>query len=101
MKISHILVAWLLASLAMLAGAQNLATVPPLQARVTDNVGMLDANMRLSQARAEAVVQALVKTHGIAAAQLRSFGNGPYAPVAANDNDSGRAKNRRVELVKQ
>lgn len=67
----------------------------------TDNVGTLDANMKLSQARAEAVVQALVKTHGVAAARLKSFGNGPYAPVAANDNESGRAKNRRVELVKQ
>ncbi len=67
----------------------------------TDNVGALDANMKLSQDRAEAVVQALVKSHGIAAARLRSFGAGPYAPVASNDNDAGRARNRRVELVKQ
>jgi hypothetical protein len=67
----------------------------------TDNVGALDANMKLSQDRAEAVVQALVKTHGIAAARLKSHGAGPYAPVATNDSDAGRAKNRRVELVKQ
>jgi outer membrane protein OmpA-like peptidoglycan-associated protein len=67
----------------------------------TDNVGALDGNMRLSQARAEAVVQALVQTHGIAAARLKAFGSGPYSPVASNDADAGRAKNRRVELVKQ
>lgn len=67
----------------------------------TDTVGSLESNMKLSQDRAEAVVQALVKTHGIAAARLKSFGAGPYAPVASNDNDPGRAKNRRVELVKQ
>lgn len=67
----------------------------------TDNVGTLESNMKLSQARAEAVVQALVKNQGIAAARLKSFGNGPYAPVASNDTEEGRAKNRRVELVKQ
>ncbi|MBI3792927.1 MAG: OmpA family protein [Gemmatimonadetes bacterium] len=67
----------------------------------TDNQGALEGNMTLSQARAQAVVQALVKTHGIAAARLRAFGNGPYAPVGSNDAEEGRAKNRRVELVKQ
>jgi OmpA-OmpF porin, OOP family len=67
----------------------------------TDNVGGLDANQKLSQARAEAVVQALVQTHGIAAARLRGCGDGPTAPVASNDSEEGRAKNRRVELVKQ
>lgn len=67
----------------------------------TDNVGAVDANMKLSQDRAQAVVGALVKTHGIAVARLKAFGNGPYAPVASNDADEGRAKNRRVELVKQ
>jgi outer membrane protein OmpA-like peptidoglycan-associated protein len=67
----------------------------------TDNVGSLDANMKLSKDRADAVVQALVKTRGIDASRLKPFGNGPYAPVASNDSDEGRAKNRRVELVKQ
>jgi outer membrane protein OmpA-like peptidoglycan-associated protein len=62
---------------------------------------MLEANMKLSQDRAEAVVQTLVGKHGVAAARLKSFGNGPYAPVASNDSEEGRAKNRRVELVKQ
>lgn len=67
----------------------------------TDNVGTLDANMKLSQERAESVVAELVRTHGVAAARLKAFGNGPYAPVASNDAEPGRAKNRRVELVKQ
>lgn len=66
----------------------------------TDTVGSVDANVALSQARAEAVVQALVRG-GIAAARLKSFGNGPFAPVASNATDAGRARNRRVELVKQ
>ncbi len=67
----------------------------------TDTVGSVESNLTLSQARAEAVVQALVRDHGIAAARLRAFGCGPFAPVAANDTDEGRARNRRVELVKQ
>jgi outer membrane protein OmpA-like peptidoglycan-associated protein len=67
----------------------------------TDNVGTMDANLKLSQARAEAVVQALVAKHAIAATRLRAAGVGPLAPVASNDAEEGRAKNRRVELVKQ
>ena len=67
----------------------------------TDNVASLDLNMRLSKARAEAVAQALVSKHGIAASRLSGQGAGPLLPVASNDNDEGRAKNRRVELVKQ
>jgi OmpA-OmpF porin, OOP family len=84
--------------------AKMLAADPALKVYVvghTDNVGALDANMKLSQDRAAAVMQALVTAHGIAAARLKSFGAGPYAPVASNDGDAGRAKNRRVELVKQ
>ncbi len=46
-------------------------------------------------------MQALVRDHGIAAGRLRSYGCGPYAPVASNDTEDGKAKNRRVELVKQ
>jgi outer membrane protein OmpA-like peptidoglycan-associated protein len=38
---------------------------------------------------------------GIGAGRLKAFGNGPYAPVASNDAEAERAKNRRVELVKQ
>jgi outer membrane protein OmpA-like peptidoglycan-associated protein len=67
----------------------------------TDNVGDVAANIKLSQDRGEAVLQALVRDHGIAAARLRSYGCGQFAPVASNDSEEGRAKNRRVELVKQ
>ncbi len=67
----------------------------------TDNVASLDLNTKLSQARAEAVVQALVGKHGIAAARLIGRGAGPLAPVASNDSEDGRSRNRRVELVKQ
>ena len=67
----------------------------------TDNVGAFDYNLGLSERRAAAVVKALTATHGIAAARLRPAGVGMLAPVAPNDNDDGRSKNRRVELVKQ
>ncbi len=67
----------------------------------TDNVAALDLNMRLSQARAEAVVQALVSQHGIAPNRLIGRGVGPLAPVTVNDTEEGRSKNRRVELVRQ
>jgi OOP family OmpA-OmpF porin len=67
----------------------------------TDSVAALDLNLKLSQARAEAVVQSLVAEHGIAAARLIGRGVGPLAPVASNDTEEGRARNRRVELVKQ
>lgn len=67
----------------------------------TDNVASLDFNVKLSEARADAVVQALVARHGIAAARLTARGVGPLAPIASNDSDAGRARNRRVEIVKQ
>jgi len=66
----------------------------------TDNVGGLAANMELSKQRAAAVVKALT-TLGVAATRLAPYGDGPYAPVASNDAEEGRAQNRRVELVKQ
>jgi len=57
--------------------------------------------MKLSQARAEAVVQALTKSHSVSATRLKAQGAGPIAPVATNRTEEGRAKNRRVELVEQ
>jgi outer membrane protein OmpA-like peptidoglycan-associated protein len=65
----------------------------------TDMTGALAHNMTLSQARARAVVDVLVKSHGIAAGRLEGHGVGPLAPVAVNTSEAGRAKNRRVELV--
>ncbi len=66
----------------------------------TDNQGAFDHNLRLSQNRAAAVVAALGRI-GVDANRLKAFGAGPTAPVASNDTEQGRAKNRRVELVAQ
>jgi outer membrane protein OmpA-like peptidoglycan-associated protein len=66
----------------------------------TDSVGSLESNLKLSSDRAASVVRALT-ARGIAASRLKSAGVGPYAPVASNDTDTGKAKNRRVELVQQ
>lgn len=43
--------------------------------------------------------RALTSKHAIAGNRLLSFGAGPYAPMASNKDEDGRAKNRRVELV--
>ena len=67
----------------------------------TDNVGVLAQNLDLSKRRAQAVVTALTTTYKVAAARLHADGVGPLAPVASNDGEAGRAKNRRVEIVKQ
>ncbi|MGQ9777693.1 MAG: OmpA family protein [Thermodesulfobacteriota bacterium] len=67
----------------------------------TDNVGGLDYNMKLSQQRADAVVKELVSKYKIAQERLKAGGVGPLAPVTSNDTEEGKAKNRRVELVKQ
>jgi OmpA-OmpF porin, OOP family len=84
--------------------AKLLSQTPTLKLYVvghTDSTGVLAANMDLSKRRAEAVVQTLVAKHKVAAARLTAMGCGPLAPVAPNDAEEGRAKNRRVELVKQ
>ncbi len=67
----------------------------------TDNVGSLAANIDLSKRRAEAVAAALARDYGIARDRLTANGVASLAPVASNDNDGGKAKNRRVELVLQ
>lgn len=67
----------------------------------TDNVGKINYNMKLSRARAEAVVNELVTKYGVAEDRLTPFGVGPLAPVASNETEEGRALNRRVELVKE
>jgi OmpA-OmpF porin, OOP family len=66
----------------------------------TDNVGSFESNLKLSSDRAASVVKALT-ARGIPALRLKSAGVGPYSPVASNDTDEGKAKNRRVEFVKQ
>lgn len=67
----------------------------------TDNTGSFDTNMKLSKERADAVAKELVSKHGINAARLKPHGVSSLAPVASNDTEDGKAKNRRVELVKQ
>ena len=62
----------------------------------TDSVGPDDYNMQLSQRRAQAVVDVLVKDHGIAPQRLNAVGFGETKPVASNDTKEGRAENRRV-----
>ncbi len=65
----------------------------------TDNQGGLDYNIDLSKRRAASVTSAL-SASGIAAARLVPQGVGMAAPVSTNDTEEGRAKNRRVEMVK-
>lgn len=65
----------------------------------TDNVGDADANKALSLARANSVASA-VSTGGIDPARLTTAGYGQERPIADNRSEEGRAKNRRVELVK-
>ncbi len=67
----------------------------------TDGVGALAGNVALSKRRAASVVAELTAKHGIAASRLRADGVGPLVPLATNDTIEGRAKNRRVDLVKQ
>lgn len=65
----------------------------------TDNRGDAAHNQALSEGRARAVVSALTG-QGIEAARLTAQGFGDTQPVADNSSDEGRARNRRVELVK-
>lgn len=64
----------------------------------TDNVGTADANVGLSQRRAESVRSYLV-SQGIDAARLTSMGAGESVPVADNESAAGRQQNRRVEVI--
>lgn len=66
----------------------------------TDNVGTAASNKTLSEQRAKAVLDAVVK-QGIAANRMTAIGWGQDKPVADNRTEEGRAKNRRVEIVKK
>ena len=67
----------------------------------TDNIGGDQYNLDLSQRRAEAVKSALVTRYHIAAARLTPQGFGATRPKEPNDTLAGRARNRRVELVRE
>lgn len=65
----------------------------------TDNTGDFNANVTLSKERANAVIQTLVKEHGVEQKQLIPYGVGSASPQMSNATDEGKARNRRVELV--
>jgi outer membrane protein OmpA-like peptidoglycan-associated protein len=78
-----------------------LATYPNLTLQVegyTDSVGSDEYNLKLSQERATAV-QAFLISQGVQPGSISSQGYGKADPVADNGTNSGRAENRRVELV--
>ena len=82
--------------------AKLLKSEPALRLHVvghTDNQGKSDYNLDLSRRRAASVVAELTSKYGIPATRLDAFGCGIYSPVASNEAEEGRAKNRRVELV--
>jgi OmpA-OmpF porin, OOP family len=82
--------------------AKLLAGQPQLNVFIvghTDNQGNFDYNLDLSRRRAEAIAAELAKSYRIAQPRLRTAGVGFLAPVGSNATESGRALNRRVELV--
>lgn len=66
----------------------------------TDDQGDNASNLKLSDSRAKAVMDAIV-AKGISSDRLKSVGFGEEQPIADNSTEEGRAKNRRVELVKK
>jgi outer membrane protein OmpA-like peptidoglycan-associated protein len=80
--------------------AAILKAFPGIQIKIggyTDNTGSQEMNMKLSQARAEAVAKA-VAALGVDAARLDAEGYGPQHPVASNDTEEGRSQNRRIDV---
>jgi outer membrane protein OmpA-like peptidoglycan-associated protein len=75
---------------------------PDWQVRVegfTDSTGNAASNLKLSEERAESVANWLAD-HGVDRSRLTTKGYGEDRPVASNDTEAGRRKNRRVELVR-
>jgi outer membrane protein OmpA-like peptidoglycan-associated protein len=84
--------------------ASTLQKYPDLKILIeghTDNVGSPASNLTLSDARAAAVKAALVADFGVAAARMTTKGLGDTKPSVPNTTPTGRAQNRRVEIVKQ
>jgi len=80
-----------------------MTTNPPWRLSVeghTDNIGGDAYNQALSERRAAAVKQALVERYLISADRLTTVGYGSTRPKEPNDTLEGRARNRRVELVR-
>lgn len=64
----------------------------------TDNVGVRAANLALSKARAQAVIDYMVERHREARTRFIAIGNGPDVPVADNKTNEGRELNRRTDF---
>ena len=67
----------------------------------TDSKGTFAYNRKLSADRAQTVVDTLRQDYGVASERVEAYGVGPLSPVFSNNDDGGRAKNRRVELVER
>jgi outer membrane protein OmpA-like peptidoglycan-associated protein len=65
----------------------------------TDASGSLEANIALSERRAEAVAEALIDRYGVDPSRVAARGVGFLAPRATNQTEEGRQKNRRVEVI--
>ncbi|HEX7810976.1 MAG TPA: OmpA family protein [Burkholderiales bacterium] len=65
----------------------------------TDNTGDRDYNQKLSEQRAEAVADSLVRDHGVSADRVKAVGYGDSRPIADNRTAAGRAQNRRVDAA--
>ena len=81
--------------------AQVMKDNPDLKVAVvgnTDNTGDFKYNLQLSERRAKAFADALVKD-GVASSRVVAVGVGPLNPVSSNDTVEGRAENRRVDIV--
>ena len=86
----------------MIAIAAIMADYPGFQVQVdghTDNVGNPEANKKLSQERADAVVKYLVDKKSVEAKRLSAKGFGDSQPIADNKSKKGQAKNRRVDFT--
>lgn len=87
----------------VMVGALEMVKAHPgkriLVAGYTDNVGKPDNNLKLSAARAEAVRDWLVEATGIPATQFAIQGYGDTRPIADNNTEAGRARNRRVAIT--
>lgn len=80
--------------------AEVMKAKPALEIEIaghTDNVGTPESNLKLSQGRADAVRNYLIK-HGIAAGRVTAKGYGDAQPVAYNNTNEGKQKNRRTEV---
>ncbi|HEY8092971.1 MAG TPA: OmpA family protein, partial [Acidimicrobiales bacterium] len=85
------------------SAAESIKQVPGAKVQIvgyTDNDGPPDANLALSQDRADAVKTFLVG-RGVPADDLTTLGKGEADPIAPNDTPENKAKNRRIEFIVQ